>query len=113
MDCLFCAIVDKTIPADIVFEDEKVVAFRDITPQAPSHLLVIPKVHIATLNDMTAADCELLGHMVYTAKTIAKEEGIADNGFRLAMNCKEDGGQTVYHIHMHLLGGRSMSWPPG
>ena len=113
MDCLFCAIANKTIPGDIVFEDEKIIAFRDITPQAPTHILIIPKMHIATLNDMTPENSELLGHMIFTAKTIAKEEGIADNGFRLAMNCNEDGGQTVYHIHLHLLGGRSMTWPPG
>ncbi len=113
MDCLFCSIANKTIPGDIVFEDEKVIAFRDITPQAPTHVLIIPKMHIATLNDLSTENSELLGHMIYTAKTIAKEEGIADNGFRLAMNCNEDGGQTVYHIHLHLLGGRKMSWPPG
>ena len=113
MDCLFCAIADKSIPADIVFEDEIVTAFRDLAPQAPVHILIIPKRHIATLNDLTPDDGQLLGHMIHTAKSIANEQGIADSGFRLVMNCNEDGGQTVYHIHLHLLGGRGMKWPPG
>lgn len=113
MNCLFCSIVEKTIPADIVYEDEQVLAFRDIAPQAPTHILVIPKKHITTINDATADDTALIGHMMITAKTIAAQENIAEDGFRLAMNCNEDGGQTVYHIHLHMLGGRAMSWPPG
>ena len=113
MDCLFCSIAAHTIPADIVYEDDKVVAFRDITPQAPTHILIIPRKHIATLNAIEEADCALLGHMALTAKTLAAQEGFAEQGYRLVMNCNDDGGQTVFHIHMHLLGGRGMSWPPG
>lgn len=113
MDCLFCAIVDQTIPADIVYQDDKVVAFRDVNPQAPTHILVIPKQHIPTINDMTEDQSSLLGHMIFIAKSIAAEQGFAEDGFRLAMNCNNDGGQTVYHIHLHLLGGRSLGWPPG
>lgn len=113
MDCLFCKIVARDIPADVVFEDDDVIAFRDIAPQAPTHILIIPKRHITTLNDLTEADCALVGRLQFTAQKIAKELGIADDGYRVVMNCNEDGGQTVYHIHMHLLGGRSMTWPPG
>lgn len=113
MNCLFCSIVEKTIPADIVYEDEQVIAFRDIAPQAPTHILVIPKKHIATINEASAEDSLLIGHMLITAKTIAAQQGIAEDGFRLVMNCNEHGGQTVYHIHLHMLGGRAMSWPPG
>lgn len=113
MDCLFCRIIEKSIPADIVYEDNEVLAFRDISPQAPTHILIIPKKHIATINDMTPEDSSVLGHMIETAKNIANEEGIASNGYRLIMNCNNEGGQTVYHIHLHLLGGRQMTWPPG
>lgn len=113
MDCLFCSIIDKKIPADILYEDDKVVAFRDISPQAPTHFLVIPRRHIATLNDLQGDDCELVGHIVHTAKTIAAEQGLAEDGYRVTMNCNEQGGQTVYHIHMHVLGGRQLQWPPG
>lgn len=113
MDCLFCKLVARDIPADIVFEDEDVIAFRDIAPQAPTHILIIPKRHISTLNDLTEEDCALVGRLQFTAQKIANEVGIAEDGYRVVMNCNEDGGQTVYHIHMHLLGGRSMTWPPG
>lgn len=113
MDCLFCKIVDKTIPAEIVFEDEQLLIFRDIQPQAPEHLLVIPKKHIATINDLTVEDEALIGHMVLSAKKIATELGFSESGYRLNFNCNEQGGQTVYHIHLHMLGGRAMSWPPG
>ena len=113
MDCLFCSIVDRSIPADIVYEDDRVIAFRDVNPQAPCHILVIPRKHIATLNDLTADDNSLVGHMLHTAKTLAAAEGFAEQGYRLTMNCNNDGGQTVYHIHLHLLGGRQMDWPPG
>ncbi|WP_417596747.1 histidine triad nucleotide-binding protein [Oceanospirillum sp.] len=113
MDCLFCKLVARDIPADIVFEDDDVIAFRDIAPQAPTHILIIPKRHISTLNDLTEEDCALVGRLQFTAQKIAKEVGIADDGYRVVMNCNEDGGQTVYHIHMHLLGGRGMAWPPG
>jgi histidine triad (HIT) family protein len=113
MDCLFCSIADKSIPSDIVYEDEQVIAFRDVSPQAPTHILVIPKQHIATINDMDISQGHLIGHMIYTAKSIAKQEELSDDGFRLVMNCNESGGQTVFHIHLHLLGGRTMTWPPG
>lgn len=113
MDCLFCSIANKKIPADILYEDESVIAFRDIHAQAPTHALVIPKKHIATINDIASDDNELIGHMVQTAKKIAANEGASDKGYRLVMNCNDDGGQTVYHIHLHVLAGRSLTWPPG
>ena len=113
MDCLFCKIADKTIPADIVYEDDRVVAFRDVAPQAPTHILVIPRQHISTLNDLNENNKELIGHILYVAKTIAAAEGLAEDGYRVAMNCNSHGGQTVFHIHLHLLGGRQMQWPPG
>jgi histidine triad (HIT) family protein len=113
MDCLFCKIIDKTIPADIVYEDDRVVAFRDVAPQAPTHILVIPRQHISTLNDLNESNNELIGHILYVAKTIATAEGLAEDGYRVAMNCNNHGGQTVFHIHLHLLGGRQMQWPPG
>jgi histidine triad (HIT) family protein len=113
MDCLFCKIIDKTIPADIVYEDDRVIAFRDVAPQAPTHILVIPRQHISTLNDLNEGNNELIGHILYVAKTIAAAEGLAEDGYRVAMNCNNHGGQTVFHIHLHLLGGRQMQWPPG
>jgi histidine triad (HIT) family protein len=113
MDCLFCSIVEKSIPADIVYEDENIVAFRDIAPQAPQHILLIPRQHISTLNDLNADNCQLIGELALSAKKLAGELGFAEDGYRLAMNCNKDGGQTVFHIHMHLLAGRSLEWPPG
>ncbi len=113
MDCLFCKIIEKKIPAKIVYEDEKVLAFKDVSPQAPVHVLIIPKKHIATSLDIEEADNELVGHMYQIANKLAKQSGIADSGFRLVMNCHADAGQTVFHIHLHMLGGRSMQWPPG
>lgn len=113
MDCLFCKIVAREIPATIIHEDEQVIAFRDVNPQAPTHALIIPRRHIATLNDLQGSDSVLIGHMLFTATQIARTEGIEDSGYRVVMNCNEDGGQTVFHIHLHLLGGRAMRWPPG
>ena len=113
MDCLFCKIVRQEIPATVLYQDETIVAFRDIRPQAPSHLLVIPRKHIATINDTDETDAPLLGHMILTAKQLAKKEGLADNGYRLVFNVNSGGGQEVYHIHLHILGGRQMTWPPG
>jgi histidine triad (HIT) family protein len=113
MDCLFCKIAEHQIPATLIHEDDRVVAFRDISPQAPVHALVIPRRHIATLNELQPGDGDLLGHMVKTAQQLAVKDGIAESGFRLVMNCNREGGQTVYHIHLHLLGGRAMHWPPG
>lgn len=112
-DCIFCRIIGKTIPAKITYEDEHALAFEDINPQAPVHILIIPKKHISTLLDLGEADYNLMGYMIKTANTIAKDNGIADRGFRLVTNCNPDSGQTVYHIHFHILGGRPMHWPPG
>lgn len=112
-DDLFLKIIAREIPADIVHEDDDILAFRDIQPQAPVHVLVIPKRRIRTLNDLEAGDAELVGKMVLVARRIAADEGLADDGYRLVFNCNEHGGQSVYHIHLHLLGGRQMKWPPG
>ena len=111
-DTIFGKIIRKEIPADIIYEDELCLAFRDINPQAPTHILVIPKKTIPRLADTTDQDKELLGHMLLTVKSIAEKEGLS-NGYRVVINTDEDGGQTVFHLHMHLLGGRSLSWPPG
>ncbi|HEX5757328.1 MAG TPA: histidine triad nucleotide-binding protein [Arenimonas sp.] len=112
-DTLFAKIVRREIPADIVFEDDEVLAFRDISPQAPVHVLFIPKQSIATLNDVTSEQAPLLGKLILAAAAYAKREGFAENGYRVLMNCNGDGGQTVFHIHLHLLAGRAMQWPPG
>ncbi|MFN7134997.1 MAG: histidine triad nucleotide-binding protein [Myxococcales bacterium] len=112
-DCLFCRIRDGKIPAKIVYSDDEVLAFDDIDPQAPTHALVIPRRHIATLNDVTEADQSLVGRMYVAAAAIARERGIADSGWRAVMNCNRDANQTVFHIHLHVLGGRRMGWPPG
>ena len=111
---IFKKIIDKEIPADIVFENEHVLAFKDVNPVAPHHILIIPKKEIATINDISEKnDKALIGEMFIAAKNIAKELEINDRGYRLVLNCNEDAGQTVFHIHMHLLGGRKLSWPPG
>jgi histidine triad (HIT) family protein len=112
-DCLFCKIIDRSIPASIVYEDERVLAFTDINPQAPTHVLVIPKRHIASLLDVSPADDGIVGELVRRAAAIADERGIAAGGFRTVFNTNADAGQTVFHIHLHLLGGRPMHWPPG
>jgi histidine triad (HIT) family protein len=112
-DCLFCRIARKEIPASVVYESERLVAFNDINPQAPLHALVIPKRHIATLNDVTAEDAALVGEMVGAAAAIAREKGYAQRGFRTVFNTNADAGQTVFHIHLHVLAGRGLSWPPG
>lgn len=112
-DTLFGKIIRREIPAEIVYEDDDVLAFRDINPQAPVHVLFIPKKPIATLNDLTADDAAVIGKLFLAATSWAKAQGFADNGYRCVMNCNKDGGQTVYHIHLHLLAGRQMHWPPG
>lgn len=112
-DCLFCKIAAGEIPANIVYQDAEVLAFRDLNPQAPTHILVIPKKHIANTNELQPEDAELMGKIHLVAKQVAREEGIADTGYRTVLNCNRDAGQTVFHIHLHLLGGRPMSWPPG
>lgn len=110
MNCLFCRIIAGEIPSNKVYEDEKVLAFRDIDPQAPTHILIIPKQHFGSILD---ADPETVAHMVETSKMLARSEGLEDRGFRLVVNTGEEGGQSVKHLHMHLLGGRSFEWPPG
>ena len=112
-DCLFCKIANGEIPATIVHEDDSVVAFEDVNPQAPTHVVIIPRKHIATLNDLGADDEPLIGKLAGTARQIAAERGFDDDGYRLVMNCNLAAGQSVFHIHMHLMGGRNMSWPPG
>ena len=112
MDCLFCKILAGEIPARKLYEDDQVFAFHDIGPQAPVHFLVIPKKHIRTLKDLEEGDKALVGHMVYTAQQLAREQG-CEEGFRLVMNCEAQAGQSVFHIHLHVLGQRPMHWPPG
>ena len=109
MECIFCQIVAGKIPSEIIYQDEEVIAFRDIEPQAPTHLLIIPKKHIPSLANLSEAELPLIGHMVNVANQLAKKEGIAEKGYRLAVSCGEDGGQAVPHLHMHLLGGRRLS----
>jgi histidine triad (HIT) family protein len=113
MDCLFCKIITREIPASIVYEDDRVIAFNDINPQAPTHVLVVPKRHIATLSDLTPDDDAIVGEVVRRGAAIAQERGIAAAGFRTVFNTNREAGQTVFHIHLHLIGGRSMHWPPG
>ena len=113
MSTIFSKIINKEIHADILFENDKILAFRDISPQAPVHFLVIPKKEIRTLNDINEEDKSLIGELFIVAKDIAKKEGISEKGYRTIFNCNEHGGQTVYHIHLHVLGGRQLEWPPG
>ncbi len=112
-DCLFCRIVAGTAPSTTLYEDDEIVAIRDIKPEAPLHALVIPRRHVATLNDLTPADDALIGRMLRCAAAIAKELGVADLGYRTVFNCNRDAQQSVFHIHLHVLGGRRFSWPPG
>ena len=112
-DTLFAKIIRREIPADIVYEDDDVLAFRDINPQAPVHVLFVPKHPFATLNELGDADAMTIGKIVLAATRWAKTQGFADDGYRLVMNCNRDGGQTVFHVHLHLLAGRAMHWPPG
>lgn len=111
--CLFCRIAAGEIPAKLVYEDDDVVAFRDINPQAPTHILIIPRRHIASVNDLEAGDAELVGRLYLVARELAEREGIAQSGYRLVLNTGPGAGQTVDHIHLHLLGGRPLHWPPG
>jgi histidine triad (HIT) family protein len=111
--CLFCRIVDGAVPANVVHETERVLAFRDIDPKAPTHVLVIPKQHVASLGAAEDGDAGLLGEVMLAARDVARREGIAESGFRTVTNTGDDGGQAVHHLHVHVLGGRSMQWPPG
>ena len=113
VDCLFCKILKGQIPASIVYEDERLIAFKDINPQAPLHALIVPKRHIASLNELTAEDDELVGEMVRRAAALANQHGYAERGFRTVFNTNAEAGQTVFHIHLHLLAGRGLTWPPG
>ncbi len=112
-DCLFCKILAGDIPADVIYESDTAIAFRDINPQAPTHVLVIPRKHIPTINDISEDDQAIVGSLYSAARTIAADEGFSEVGYRAVMNCNEAAGQTVFHIHLHLLGGRPFSWPPG
>jgi histidine triad (HIT) family protein len=111
--CLFCGIVEKKIASRIVFEDDRALAFKDVNPQAPTHILIIPKQHLVSLNSIAEADREIMGHLFYLAQQIAKEQGIDKSGYRTVINTGKDAGQSVFHLHLHLLGGRPMAWPPG
>ena len=111
-DCIFCKIVNKEVPSSIVYEDEEIIAFNDINPQAPVHIIIIPKKHIPRVSDLKEEDAFLVGKLIIVAKKLAKEKGIED-GYRLVCNCNPGAGQSVFHIHFHLLGGRQFSWPPG
>ena len=113
MSSLFTKIINKEIPAEIIYEDNDILAFNDINPQAPVHVLIIPKKEIKTINDIEVEDKEILGKIFLVAKKIAKKLNIDKTGYRTVFNCNEDGGQSVYHIHLHLLGGRKLNWPPG
>ncbi|MFQ5349093.1 MAG: histidine triad nucleotide-binding protein [Thermoanaerobaculia bacterium] len=112
-DCIFCKIAAGEIAADLVYQDDDLVAFRDITPQAPTHILIIPRQHIGTLLEATSETAPLLGRMQHAAVEIARQEGLGERGFRLVTNCLEEAGQSVFHLHLHLLGGRRLGWPPG
>ncbi len=113
MDCLFCKIAEGKLPAKVIYEDDLAVAFEDIAPQAPVHTLVIPRKHIPTVLDLEEGDRELVGHLFRVASDLARRKGIDQGGFRLVLNTNSDAGQTVFHVHLHLLGGRAMGWPPG
>jgi len=113
MSCLFCRIIAREIPASLVYEDDRVIAFNDINPQAPTHVLIVPKRHIETLNVLEPDDDQLVGELSRRAAAIAQERGIAEKGYRTVFNTNREAGQTVFHIHLHLIGGRPMTWPPG
>ena len=112
-DCIFCRIAAGQIPATMLYDDGEVLAFRDINPEAPVHLLIVPRRHISTLNDLNEADAALIGRLYLAGKQVAAELGVAERGYRTVINCNRDAGQIVFHIHMHLLSGREMGWPPG
>ena len=112
-DCLFCKIISGEIQGDVVYQDDDVYAFRDINPQAPTHILIVPKRHIPSMNEAVSGDAELLGKLLVAAARIAKDEGVSEDGYRLVINTNRGAGQSVFHVHVHLLGGRQMGWPPG
>jgi histidine triad (HIT) family protein len=112
-DCLFCGIIQGEVKGNIVYQDASTVAFRDVRPQAPVHILIVPRKHVATVLDLADVDRDLVGHIFQVAARLAKDEGISESGFRVVVNCGRQAGQTVYHLHFHLLGGRDLGWPPG
>ncbi|NOY70845.1 MAG: histidine triad nucleotide-binding protein [Gammaproteobacteria bacterium] len=112
-DCLFCRMVAKEIEPDVVYETKRVLAFKDLNPQGPVHILIIPKEHIPTINELKETHVQIAGEMMLAAQVVADQLGVAEKGFRLVMNCNKHGGQSVYHLHMHLIGGRQLDWPPG
>jgi histidine triad (HIT) family protein len=112
-DCLFCKIIERTIPSTIVYEDARVIAFNDVDPQAPTHVLIVPRRHIATLNDIGVEDEQILGELVRRAAAIAREKGFSETGYRTIFNTNRGAGQSIFHVHLHLLGGRPFGWPPG
>jgi histidine triad (HIT) family protein len=112
-DCIFCKIASGEIPSNKVYEDGSIVGFRDVQPQAPVHIIVIPKKHIETMNDVTDSDAKLMSDLLQVCQKLARNEGLSEKGYRIVINCNKDGGQSVFHLHAHLLGGRHMSWPPG
>ena len=112
-DCLFCKIIARTIPSTVVYEDDRVMAFNDVDPQAPTHVLIVPKRHIATLNDIGTEDDQIVGELIRRASAIARERGFSETGYRTVFNTNRGAGQTIFHIHLHLLGGRPLGWPPG
>lgn len=112
-ECLFCRIVARTIPSKIVFEDDVAVAFEDVNPQAPVHVLVVPRRHVGSIAELQAADAGLMGHLMVAGAAIAKQKGVSESGYRIVINTGKNGGQTVFHLHLHVLGGRPMHWPPG
>jgi histidine triad (HIT) family protein len=113
MDCIFCGIVDRSLPTELIYEGEQIVAFRDITPQAPTHVLIVPREHIESVADLNETHTAVLGEIFLAANTIAWQEGIGETGFRLVFNCGRAAGQSVDHVHLHLIGGRKLGWPPG
>lgn len=113
VNCIFCRIIAKDIPSKIIYEDDNLIAFEDVNPQAPTHTLIIPRKHIPTINDLREEDTTLIGELIQKAKEIAADKGLSEDGYRLVFNCQEGAGQTVFHIHLHLLGGRTFRWPPG
>ena len=113
MDCIFCRIINGDMPSDIVYRDDEVIGFNDINPMAPTHVLFIPRRHVSTMNDFDHEDAELIGKLMFAAQQYAKQQGFAEDGYRLVTNCNRMAGQSVYHVHLHLLAGRPMTWPPG
>lgn len=112
-DCLFCGMINGEIPSELIYDDKEIIAFKDINPQSPNHILIVPRRHINSLSEMEEVDKDLAGRLLFTARKIAQDQGISDKGYRVVINNGQNGGQTVFHLHLHLLGGRPLAWPPG